>query len=73
MDKRLAGFLLEEAALEGSGTLHITHEKIANHLGTAREVVTRVLRDMQNEGLIRLSRGTVELTDEKRLRKLSAQ
>lgn len=73
MDKRLAGFLLEESALEGSGTLHITHEKIANHLGTAREVVTRVLRDMQNEGLIRLSRGAVELTDEKRLRKLSAQ
>ena len=43
-DKRLAAFLLEEAQLEGANTLKITHEKIANHMGTAREVVTRMLR-----------------------------
>ena len=42
-DKRLAAFLLEEAGLEGSPILRITHEKIANHMGTAREVVTRML------------------------------
>ena len=69
-DKRLAAFLLEESALEDTASLKITHEKIANHMGTAREVVTRMLRYFQNEGLVQLTRGTVELTDIKRLRAL---
>ena len=68
-DKRLAAFLLEEARLESSNILHITHEKIASHLGTAREVVTRMLRYFQNEGMVRLTRGTIELVDEKKLEK----
>ena len=66
-DKRLAGFLLEEAVLEGTSLLHITHERIAAHLGTAREVVTRMLLYFQSEGLVHLTRGAVELTDEKGL------
>ncbi len=69
-DKRLAGFLLEESALEGGKSLQITHEKIANHMGTAREVVTRMLRYFQEEGMVKLTRGTVEITDEKKLRNL---
>ena len=69
-DKRLAKFLLEESALEGTHSLKITHEKIANHLGTAREVVTRMLRYFQSEGMVRLTRGSVDITDEKKLRKL---
>ena len=69
-DKRLAKFLLEESALEGTSSLRITHEKIANHLGTAREVVTRMLRYFQSEGMVHLTRGTVDITDEKKLRKL---
>ena len=69
-DKRLAAFLLEESALEGSAVLKLTHEKIANHLGTAREVVTRMLRYFQNEGMVLLTRGTIEITDEKKLSKL---
>ena len=48
-DKRLAKFLLEECAVEGTNSLRITHEKIANHMGTAREVVTRMLRYFQSE------------------------
>lgn len=71
-DKRLAGFLLEESSLEASSELKITHEKIANHMGTAREVVTRMLRYFQNEGLVKLTRGTVELTDPKALEELYA-
>lgn len=70
-DERLASFLLEESNLEGGNVLKITHERIAAHLGTAREVVTRMLQHFQSEGLVALARGTVELTDEKRLRKLS--
>lgn len=62
-DKRLATFLLEESVLESTDTLKITHEKIASHLGTAREVVTRMLRYFQEEGLVLLSRGTIQLSD----------
>ena len=71
MDKRLAEFLLEETRLEGSSVLKITHEQIANHLGTAREVVTRMLRYFQNEGMVKLTRGTIEVADEAKLTQLS--
>ena len=69
-DKRLAKFLLEESALEQTTVLKITHEKIANHIGTAREVVTRMLRYFQGEGMVSLARGSVELTDVKKLENL---
>ena len=72
-DKRLAAFLLEEAALEDSRQLKITHETIGNHLGNPREVVTRMLRYFQSEGMVNLSRGTVEITDEKKLRALAGE
>ena len=70
-DKRLAAFLVEESILDNTDALKITHEKIANHLGTAREVVTRMLRYFQSEGLVKLSRGIIELTDKKRLEEIS--
>lgn len=71
LDKRLAAFLLEESAIEGTPTLKLTHEMIANHLGSHREVITRMLRYFQSEGMVRLSRGTVTLTDEDKLQALS--
>ena len=70
-DKRLAKFLVEESALEDTTSLKITHEIIANHMGTAREVVTRMLRYFQSEGMVKLTRGTVELTDTDRLEELA--
>ena len=70
-DRRLAEFLLEESGLEDTASLRITHEKIANHMGTAREVVTRMLRYFQSEGMVRLTRGTVEIADEPKLRQLA--
>ena len=69
-DKRLASFLLEESTLEGTDSLKTTHEKIANHMGTAREVVTRMLRYFQSEGMVKLTRGSVDLVDIEKLRKL---
>ena len=69
-DKRLAAFLLEEAALDDTNSLKITHEKIANHMGTAREVVTRMLRYFQSEGMVKLTRGSVDIVDANKLRKL---
>lgn len=70
MDKRVAAFLTEEASIEGTNTLKITHETIANHLGSHREVITRMLRYFQSEGLVRLSRGTVEILDADQLEQL---
>ena len=69
-DKRLAGFLLEETALEQTNVLKLTHETIANHLGTAREVVTRMLRYFRSEGMVKLTRGSIEVLDRKRLEQL---
>ncbi len=73
MDTRIAAFLLEEASITGTDRLHITHESIANHLGTHREVVTRMLHYFQNEGAVRLTRGTVELTNRKKLEELTVE
>ncbi len=70
-DKRLAQFLLEESAIEETASLKLTHEKIASHMGTAREVVTRMLRYFQSEGMVRLTRGTVDILNPAALEKLS--
>jgi CRP/FNR family transcriptional regulator len=70
-DKRLANFLLEQISIEASDTLEITHEKIANHLGTAREVVTRMLKYFQNEGMVSLSRGAIEILDRDKLEQMT--
>ncbi|MBR5224374.1 MAG: Crp/Fnr family transcriptional regulator [Clostridia bacterium] len=73
LDKRVASFLLEEINIEGSNQLRITHETIANHLGTHREVITRMLRHFQSEGMVSLTRGGVEITDEDKLLALAEQ
>lgn len=67
VDKRLASFLIEEQKVENTNVLKITHEKIANHLGTAREVVTRMLKHFQMEGIVNLRRGIVEIVDNHKL------
>lgn len=70
MGQRVAAFLLEQSALENSETLFLTHETIAKNLGTAREVVSRILKYLENDGLLKLSRGQITLTDLKKLREL---
>ena len=70
-DARLASFLLNESALDNTDTLSITHESIANHMGTAREVVTRMLKYFQAEGLVSLARGTIQILDPEELMHLS--
>lgn len=69
-DVRLAEFLCSEINIEQSNTISITHEKIARHMGTAREVVTRMLKYFQSEKMVRLFRGGIEIIDEDRLRKM---
>lgn len=69
-DKRLAEFLVEESAVEESDELNITHEQIARHLGTAREVVTRMLKYFQMEGMVTLERGVVKIISRDKLLKV---
>jgi len=66
-DERLALFLIEQADIEGADTIRMTHELIARHMGTAREVVTRMLKYFASEGIVELSRGEIRITNRKRL------
>ncbi|MDO4650467.1 MAG: Crp/Fnr family transcriptional regulator [Eubacteriales bacterium] len=70
-DHRLADFLLNETNIEGTNILKITHEEIGNHMGNPREVVTRMLKYFANEGLVKLSRGTIEIIDQDKLLQMS--
>ena len=69
-DRRLADFLLNEANIGGTNVLKITHEEIGNHLGNPREVVTRMLKYFVSESAVKLSRGTVEIVDESKLKNI---
>ncbi len=68
MDKRLAIFLLDVIAESGTDTISLTHEEIARNIGSAREVVSRMLKYFAKEGLVELFRGGVIVIDKKRLR-----
>lgn len=70
-DRRLAIFLLDESASLGTDTLSLTHEQIAKLMGSAREVVTRMLKYFSQEGYVSLSRGSVTLLDKRALRTLA--
>ncbi len=71
MDKRLAIFLLEETQANGTDTVTLTHEMIARHLGTAREVVTRMLKHIASDGLIEVTRKGIVIKDKKKLQNLA--
>jgi cAMP-binding proteins - catabolite gene activator and regulatory subunit of cAMP-dependent protein kinases len=67
MDRRLAMFLLDEASLENGDTITLTHEQIAGHMGSAREVISRMLKYFSNEGILSVSRKGIKILDRKRL------
>lgn len=70
-DKRLAIFLIDEIAMNGGDTVYMTHEQIAKHMGSAREVVSRMLKYFSSEGLVSLSRGGVTIINKEKLRRLT--
>jgi CRP/FNR family transcriptional regulator len=70
-DKRLALFLLEQSDIEDSNNLTLTHEVIAKNMGSAREVVTRMLNYFQSIGLISLHRGGLIIKDRKKLEEIA--
>lgn len=69
-DKRLAVFLLDESSKTRSDKISITHEKIAKYLGSAREVVSRMLKYFESEGIVSLYRGGIEIVDKSKLKRL---
>ncbi len=72
MDKRLAIFLLDEISKSGGDTVRLTHEQIAKYMGSAREVVSRMLKYFSGEGLIMSSRSEgIKVIDKKRLRAMT--
>ena len=73
MDQRLAIFLTDESKRLGSDTIPFTHEQIAKYMGSAREVVTRMLKYFASEGLVEVSRGGVKILDKKRLWELAVE
>ena len=66
MDVRISGLLYERSGGRRA-TVLMTHQVIADDLGSSREVISRVLEDLQARGLIRLSRGAVEVVDPRAL------
>ena len=71
MDRRLAIFLSDESARTGLDTITLTHGQIARYMGSAREVVSRMLKYFAGEGIVEVSRGGVTILDKKRLRQLT--
>lgn len=70
-DKRLAIFLLDESIKRKSNTIPLTHEQIAKYVGSAREVVSRMLKYFVSEGIIELYRGGIHILDISKLKKLT--
>lgn len=70
MNRRLAAFLLQESQLQKKHQLTITHEAISQDLGTAREVVSRMLKEFEKQDLLRLSRGKIMIKDREKLKSL---
>ena len=70
-DERLATFLYEETQITRSNTLYVTHEQIARHIGSAREVVTRALKRFTKDGIVTLSRGSITVINKETLRRIA--
>ncbi|MDZ4910576.1 helix-turn-helix domain-containing protein, partial [Clostridium perfringens] len=61
LDERITDYLLEQSRYQDSNILYITHENIANELGSSREVISRILKKFEKEGNIEVFRGKIKL------------
>ncbi|MFZ5975276.1 MAG: Crp/Fnr family transcriptional regulator [Bacillota bacterium] len=71
VDRRLAAWLLNLSEEEKSATLHVTHEQIAAELGSAREVISRMLGEMRHQGWLELGRKRIKIIDKEALAELA--
>ena len=63
IDQRLALALHEEMNRQKTNVLSITHEELAKQIGSVREVVSKTLKYMEEEGVVRLGRGKIEILE----------
>lgn len=70
-DKRLAIFLWDEMTRIESDEIKLSHEQIAKYMGSAREVVSRLLKYFSNENIVELSRRGVKIIDKQKLKQLT--
>lgn len=70
LEARVAAFLLDEVARRRRDSLSLTHDELARHIGSAREAVSRVLKQLDRRGVVLLSRGRVDVLDKRALRAL---
>lgn len=61
MDERLLSYLKRKADISGSKTVHATHQEIAYDLNASREAVSRLLKQLEHEGMVKLGRNKIEL------------
>lgn len=61
MDQRISAYLVQKSTIQADPVLALTHQVIADDLGTSREVVSRILKDLEHEGLLSLSRGKITI------------
>lgn len=71
IDKRIAVFLIKESEEIGKDKIKITHEQLAKYIGSAREVVSRMLKYFEQEGFVFLGRGSIEIVDKNELVKIA--
>lgn len=72
-DRRFAIFLLEESEKMGSDTIRLTHEQMARYMGTAREVVSRLVKYFGQEGWVTSARGSLSIRNKKALNQLAGE
>lgn len=70
-DRRLAIFLSDEMAKTGNTEIRLTHEQIARYMGSAREVVSRMLKYFAQEGIVSLFRGGLKIINKEKLKNLT--
>lgn len=73
IDVRLADFLLRRSGARDNSRIDMTHQQLANELGTAREVISRILKDFERRGCLEISRGGMDIRDRKTLEKISGE
>ena len=71
LSKRVSSFILEQAKLEDILTLAITHEEIAKNIGSAGEGVSRMLKHMESDQIINMTRGTITVNNIEKLKELA--
>lgn len=70
VDERIADFIWNETIRQNSNIIKVTQDEIAKQIGSAREVVSRIIKYFTSEGILSVKRGQIELLDKDKLKKI---